>query len=1051
MASLQATADAVKQATSSISTCTPATIVSLRELLTGDAEAPAASKTKTATKTPKTPARGKSQQPAKEQLGSRDRLILATHVINVTLKSLSEAAKPQKTTSSIPSQAPESDPEQSEVKRPLRRSSSAPLSPVQPRSLNRVTTSPTTPAKPSKSAAPGQAAGCVSTVECARLAFACLRSIKGPLKADQTDYQIENGMSVLVGRMLALGMHDHALKELRILRRRFDITSSPTTATTSRTKAATAEPTTPTMAELLEYPVPASPQGLATVTGCQLQVLKLIAVTKKPTHIHSILPILDESNPSSPINLLVSLTKANSKEAAKTVRQIAALSQTILSLAPSVSTAEDGNAMEPRLSPSPLVAFQLQCLAFRCQLTWWKLAGHKAKIDDELVSPLSRCMRAFVRRAAGDEATMYTAMNDAYEILCDLIESSGYVPDQTANSPTLAIYQIFATAAHSAKRYDDASDWLLKTKEQLETTAAGSMRYASTLARLLASTLKQTNLPSNVADLARSVIEGLDGSLSGTSTELNELIDGLSLARRSVVGRLMTILSPTSTTQQQETTELDNLLKFFVLRYPRFVRRWMGGTPAKDASPKQVLQFDQRRQLVMKSINQTLDASLMVLKCDIQASCIEWSQIDEVLQNCSGLLRTLDDPSLSLLRAEQLGGYYVKISSLYFLFFSQLRKEANRPKELNKQMLQALSRSIEIVKDRAPAEREKAQLATKLEIFSDMCKGAGRADDAVRTLKSICTDMAEDGVMKEVAAALASQSPDVAWTMSSKSSTLSRTLRSLSKLDKSWHDWTFFLPETERAAVLEHLLRLSTATSATCAPPKLNDPSMSALLRIYSLEKYPIRRLRVLLHLMAQALGDETEVDELVILVDQALRQVSGQDLGDDTALERFTSHLQAYHACIRVLAMPDADIAPVLEDAISTWEKLVLSCESKADIDNAIDNPESLICHLQSLARLAELKGDAQLQLRISKLVVAASKTVPSTASDVPGDNHVSAHCELIMQYISIGSFAKAYQMIELTQTLTENYSEISPRVLASFHLAQAEYYAGIGNSEES
>lgn len=1045
MASLQATADAVKIATSSISTCTPATIVSLRELLTGDTEASTSSattsKTKAAaaTKTPKTPARG--SKAAKEQLASRDRLILATHVINVTLKSLSEAAKPQKT--APPSQATESEPEQGDAKRTLRRSSSAPLSPVQPRSLNRVTTSPTTPAKPSKSAASSQSTGCISTVECARLAFACLRSIKGPLKQDQTDYQIENGMSALVGKMLALGMHDQALKELRILRRRFDITAPKTKTTT------TAESTTQTMAELMAFPIPTSPQGLATVTGCQLQILKLIAATKKPAHIQSILPILDESNPSSPINLLVSLAKASGKEAAKTVRQIAALSQTILSLAPSVSTAEDANAMEPRLSPSPLAAFELQCLAFRCQLTWWKLAGHKAKIDDELVSPLSRCMRAFARRMANDEATMYKSMNDSYERLSDLIQAGGYVPDQTANSPTLAIYQIFAIAAHGAKRYDDASEWLIKMKEQLETTAAGSMRYASTLARLLASTLKQSNLPSNVSDLARSVIEGLDGSLSGTSTELNELIDGLSLARRSVVGRLMTILNPTSTTKQ-ETTELDELLKSFVLRYPRFVRRWMGGTPAKDASPKQVLQFDQRRQLVMKSINQTLDASLMVLKCDIQASSVEWAQIDEVLQHCSSLLNTLDDPSLSLPRAEQLGGYYVKISSLYFLFFSQLRKEPNRPKELNKQMLQSLSRSIEIVKDRAPAEREKAQLATKLEIFSDMCKGAGRADDAVRTLKSICTDMAEDGVMKDVAAALASESPDVAWAMSSKSSTLSRTLRSISKLDKSWNDWTFFLPETERAAVLEHLLRLSTAASATCAPPKLNDPSMSALLRIYSLEKYPVRRLRVLLHLMAQALGDEAEVDQLVVLVDQGLRQVSGQDLGDDAALERFIAHLQSYHACIRALAVPDADATPALDDAISTWEKLVGSCESKADIDNAIDNPESWICHLQSLGRLAELKGDAQLRLRISKLVVAASKTVPST-SEVPGDNHVAAHCELIMQYINTGSFAKAYQMIELTNTLVESYKEISPRVLASFHLAQAEYYAGLGNSEES
>lgn len=1040
MASLQGAVDAVKIATASVATCTPATVVSLKELLQlGELEAAAApSRSKTTTTTvKKTPARaGKA---AKEQLSSRDRMLLATHVVNVTIKALSEACKTQQQAKPKPTAA-----EDEQNKKPaLRRSSSAPLSPVQPRSLNRVTTSPTTPAKTNnngKTAAASTSTTCLATVECARLAFACLRSVKGPLQADQTDFQIENGMSALVGKMLALGMHEQALKELRVLRKRFDITQAKTTAR---------EPTAVSMADLMGFPMPATPQSLPTITGCQLQVLKLVATTKKASHIESLLRVLDESNASSPLNLLKALAKG-SKDAAKTVRQLAALSQTILSLAPSVATSEDAVAAEPRLSVSPASAFQLQCLAFRCQLTWWKMAGHKGKADEELVSPLSRCMRAFGRRLTGDDAVLYKAMAAGYERLAEMIDASGYKPDMAPTSATMTIYQVLGSAAHAAKRYDDASEWLIKIKDQHDSTAtSGSVRYASVLARLLASTLKQTNLPSNVAELAASVIEGLDGSLSGTAADLNDLIDSLSLARRSVVGRLMAILDP-QTSKKQPPNELDNLLKSFVLRYPRFVRRWLGAAPPKDAAPKQTLQFDQRRQLVMKSVNQTLDASLMVLKCDIQASQAEWQQVDEVLQHCSGLLNTLDDPSLSLPRAEQLGGYYVKISSLYFMLFSQLRKELDRSKEANKQMLQSLSRSIEIVKDRVPAEREKAQLATKLEIFSDMCKGAGRSDDAVRTLRSICTDMAEDGVMKDVAAALATQSPDTAWTMTTKASTLSRTLRSLSKLDKSWHDWTFFLPETERAAVLEHLLRLSAAGGASSAPPKLSDPGVTALLRIYSLEKYPVRRFRVLLHLLSQALGEEeAEASELVGLVDQALRQVSGKINGDDEALKLFIPHLTAHHDCVRALAVPDAD-SSATESAIAAWEGILSSCTTKADLDNVVDNPEGWLCFLQSLAQLSELKGDSQLQLRISKLVVAASKLAPSSA-EVPGDTHVAAYCELIIQYIAVGAFTKAHQMIELTTALVDEYKQVSPRVLASLHLAQAEYFAGIGNSDES
>ena len=82
----------------------------------------------------------------------------------------------------------------------------------------------------------------------------------------------------------------------------------------------------------------------------------------------------------------------------------------------------------------------------------------------------------------------------------------------------------------------------------------------------------------------------------------------------------------------------------------------------------------------MQSINQTLDATLMVVKCEIQRDALEWHQIDDVLQHCSGLLDSVCDPLLSPARVEQLGGYHVKISTLYFSKFMELRKMKNRTK-----------------------------------------------------------------------------------------------------------------------------------------------------------------------------------------------------------------------------------------------------------------------------------------------------------------------------------------------------------------------------------
>ena len=55
------------------------------------------------------------------------------------------------------------------------------------------------------------------------MAFAALRAAKGPIKPDQTDFQLEQGIAVLVGKLIGLGLYEQAVKELRILQKRLDV------------------------------------------------------------------------------------------------------------------------------------------------------------------------------------------------------------------------------------------------------------------------------------------------------------------------------------------------------------------------------------------------------------------------------------------------------------------------------------------------------------------------------------------------------------------------------------------------------------------------------------------------------------------------------------------------------------------------------------------------------------------------------------------------------------------------------------------------------------
>ncbi|PON26363.1 hypothetical protein TGAM01_v204839 [Trichoderma gamsii] len=1051
MTSLQAKVDAVKAAVSSTSTCTPATVVALKELLLPDSE-PLSSRTKSAAalstkatssaRTKNGAGRGNASSSQTETLSSRERAALATHVINVTLKTLSEVAKPP--TPSTPSKQ-NGDLREAAGKQSIRRSLSAPLSPVQPRALNRAVASSNSEATLTKPPAPAQSTGCLATVECARVAFGALRSLKGLPKPEEADFQLETGMSALVGKLLGLGMHDQALKELRVLKRRLDsIISGKHSASTKGGPETTS--TTAVIADLLNFQSAIAKPCLATITGYQMQVLKLIAATKKPSHIEAILPYLGDSYASSPFNLLSALAKDGAKEVAKAARQMASLSQILLSLAPSISSQEDAVAIEPRLSPSPSAAFELQSLAFRIQLKWWKLANHQGHVDSDLLSPFSRCLRAYTRRQKLDKGPVYQIISASFDAIMQLVHSQKYLPETSFNSPLASIHHILGSAAQAERRYAEAHCWFQKLKGSLVTGQDSSVLKCAISARLLAVALKKADLDQDVEPLLVEVIEGLDGSLSGTMAELNELLESLSLARRSVVGLLMTCIGPNAP-KSTVSSSLTNYLKTFILKYPRFVRRWMGLPPGKDVPPKHILQFDERRQLVAQSLGQTLDATLMVIKCDIQSEESGWQAVDDVLQHCASLLESMGISNLSTTKIGNLGTYSVKISSLYFSVFSQLRKKSDRSKDENKHLLQALNRSIDVIRNCTEAEQEKAQLSTKLEIFADMCKSSGRTDDAVRTLRAICSNMAENGALSDVATALSTQSPTLAWAMNDKVSLMSRSLRSLARIDKAWNEWTFPLPEAERAAVLEHLTYVSVISSSSSLQSLgLHDAAVAALLRMYSLEKYPVRRLRVLLNLYYQSVGEEEQLLNIVSLAEETWGHLEAGARAEDASLSHFIPHLQAYFTSIFALTHTGGTMSTMIFQAIDSWKSIIRTCQTQDQLCMVIDDPQRLLDHLRSLHQLAGLRGVTRLQLAISELSIAIS-TVFVGSAEATGDGLILGHSQLAAHYVNVGLFPQALKTIEQTQELLTRYDGLSRQVLVEFYLSQAEYCTGVGN----
>lgn len=1044
MTSSQAKANAVKAAVASISTCTAATVVTVKELLFPDVEATCTTAQNTAkrvrsntnpkTKTNTTSAASRSKNV--DHLSVKDRAALATHIINITIKTLAEAAKPAPPTTTSPKQHAQSDAKKG---RTLRRSLSAPLSPVPARTLNRTTTSPPVNSKTTSTQSPTQLTTCLATVECTRTAFACLRSIRGPVQANQTDFQLETGMSAFVGKLLALNLQDQAIKELRILKRRLDAAlSKPAKSTSTETQT-----TSQVIAELLDYEGPISNESLTIVTTCQVQVLRLIALSKKPAFIEAAMPYMDQEHPSSPLNLLQKLAQLSDKDGQKAARQIATVSQILLSWVPSVSSKEDHVATEARLSPSPYTAFLLQVLCFKAQLQWWKLAGHKGNADEEILSPFARCVRAFMRRQSLGEDALYDILAESFHDLMERVLGQPSQPAESPEGPLASIYNMLGVAAQTERQYDEACEWFEKLKALFQPGRDSSVKIFSTSARFLAAALKKHPFHDHADQLALQVVEGLDGSLSGSVSELNELLESLSLARRAAVGILAGL--PADKDTPLPAHGVPGHLKTLVSRFPRFARRWLGAAPGKDASPKHLIQFDQRRQLLMQTISQLLDGALMVVKCDIQSDSITWPQMDETLQDCAKLVETVADPLLSAPR-DQLSSYCIKISGLYFSKFAILRQLDDRPAELNKQMLQMLSRSIDAVKDRCPVLQERAQLSVKLELFADLCRRSGRGAEAVKTLRSICTNMIEEGALLKVTAALAVQSPARAWSIDEKAETLSRTLRSIAKLDQSWNDWAFFLPEAERAAVLEHLMQIS----GQGRPLKLQDESVAALVRLYTPERFPVRRLRVMLCLFLQNLGEGSDQDDVAALTAESLERVDcSSSTSEDAGLTRYLPHLKALHTSTTSLAAAvNAPFrADVMGRAVSTWRAMADACHTREQLDDKIDNVDGLVNHLHACSEFASLRGENSLQLAVLELLTAISKL-----SVEPTNNTVILnHTLLASQHLNIGHYAQAKKTLEAAEVLLQQADGVSRGIVAGFYLSQAEYYTGIGSFDEA
>ncbi|KAI3394159.1 hypothetical protein diail_3169 [Diaporthe ilicicola] len=1054
MASLQDQAEQVKAAAASIATCTPATTVLLKELLlpndNNDTSSAATKTTKTsrttATKrngaTSKTTCPKKAAVEGKGELSAKEKAILATHIVNSTLKSLGDAVKaPPPATPKGPAAGAE-DLLKTAPGRRVRRSNSAPMAPMQPRSLNRVSTSPEIERKPARSPSKLNAStGCLSTVECARVALSALRQLRVAGKINLPELQLEAGMSSLVAKLIGLGLIEHAVKELRLLKKILDdlITADrkpPKTASTTSSLG---------LAEMLEFRgAKPSDKVLNIIISTQMQVLRIMAKMKRPVDIEKARTSVQQSNEFSPLSLLLLSAGSTKTEKDKAARQLETLSQLLLALTPSISSGEDDVALESKLSISPLAALELQATALQTRLSWWKLAGHKGDVDKEILAPFSRCMSAYVRRSGKSTSSNYKSCLAAFNDLQNQILSQSLEPAQSSRSPVASICQALAKLAREGGQYSDAISWTEKLSQTINPSQDSAARCCATSATLLAYRLKIPWKYPSQDQLLQEVLEGLQGQLRGDSGELDDLLDSLIVALKSAMHVLYGDLSDAEGSKYQPSAEFSGLLEHLVHQLPRFCLRWLGKRPSSQDDTKGFLRYEQRRTIMVKSAPHVLDSALMFAKTSIDEKRLAWEKLDSLLHDCLGLLDSLGD----LASVNPSMYYYAKISHLYYIQHTVSMEASKVSKASAKEnlglALRAMRRSIDCVKHRSSNERVKAQILFKLERISELYRDTGRSDDALASLQSLRNILIEDGVLRAIAEASKELPTRQAWAISKDAELLSSSLRSIGRLEKGWVDWTLHLDEPERLTALEHRLEfiiLRNGSSASTA--EATDLCIEALLQLCSVEKYPVRRLRVLIRLVVANIGDSTYLESIQAHLEEALSVSEEAVLGEDNGLKGCLSHMKALSKSMAALACqpPKHD---QIEQSISAWRSIL---DSSSSIEQQIDDLPGLLEHLQSVADYARLSNRNTILL--DALQLAADLRHKAADLDIASNLQISA--ALALQLTNVGQSSKAFAVLEQArQSFSAGETKFREEIVG-FLLSHAEYYVEIGSIEKA
>ncbi|RMZ72179.1 separin [Pyrenophora seminiperda CCB06] len=1065
--------DNIKAELLSTSTCTSATVAALEELLLKKEEAAtqkenvrvkvqttAAARRRAGTATAAASATVDVTKQKCGTLAPREKYILATEVANKTLQTLADALKnPALAIASSKSKPVTAE----DARKPARprpghtTTSSTSQKPLRERSISQINNSPQkrVPRRSSSYSSflsPGPDPGIVATAECARTAFAYLGTPEASkvLGKDSQELQYENGVLVLIGKLVALGLDNLASKELRALKKRLDryltrgAGKEPLRSAPQHTGTAEKDG----LASLLDFAaINSKSPAVPLVASFQSYTLRIIAKLKRPRTVEATWDYLKMSNPSSPANLLWHTAKTPTSQA-KAARQLESLAQTVLSLCPSVSSADDANTLQP----SAETVLLLQHLAFSIRKQWWGLVNHQGNEVQELAEPFAKCLIAFARRSQLIPSKKYKLAETLYADLVGLPDDFASSESGTASSTAnKALYSL----AQAAGLSDRALRWLGSSKTSSASSTSAAKQAARTI-RIAIITLEAYLKGDKKSDLEETItnaLEALHGSLGGSAVDLETLFAEVNSLRRTATKLLVASLSVPATA---ESSSIERYAVPIIAASVHFSARFLGTRLPDDADARTKIRHRERITVAWKCVKSTLDSVVACCKQNIK-SPEEWKEMDTVLQECSRIIRRFEEEfeNGTFSNGEGaviIGSYTVKLSNAYWALYLQLRKARCNAEHL----VVAMQRSIDLLESKSTPEKVSGLLPMKLEQLGDAYEDLQQSENSRNAYRQCLNNHLNEDVLQQLSEAAARSSVSAIFTSDGPLNILARVLKAYHHLVVKFgvqqqHEVAFYDDEELEPGARGALLEVQTGFfSRTLSRNRQWDSSLNKsicilaerLQQLYPPQTYPIRHLRLSVTLLQLSQHDLPVVFEQPSLSDLAPDDKSRVSGSQDEALKNHERHLKAL--CMLKFSMRDTSPSTsILRKCFATWESIVNSATSWAALEDCIDNTETWLQDLQACLEFLNAKGEEYLALPLLHLLIATLEL----RKDSDASELVTTLSILGLQFIRLGYSGKAGLSLAKAEALIHRET-CSVEAKLQWHMAYSEYLLGIGNT---